>query len=190
MTRLIGLAGLAQSGKNSTARRLIMMHRFDDEAMFAGPLKAAAREIFGLSHDEVMGNNYDRESPHPSWGYSVRHMLQKLGTECVRNTFGQDHWVKLMRLRLSTGDLRASTVVITDVRFDNEVEMIHDLGGKMLGVVRMSGNIIPSVYHVSEEMAMYRLDEVCDKLVYASNLPDLYREVDKAMEVLFDEAAV
>lgn len=184
-SKLIGLAGLARSGKDSTAVHLLQHQFFNNDAMFAGPLKEAARAIFGLSHDEVMGNNYDREAPHATWGYSVRHMLQKLGTESVREIFGQDHWVRLMQMRLATGDLRGTNVVITDVRFDNEVELIHSLGGKILGVVRTDGEVIPGPSHPSEEMAAFRLTEVSDHVVYAKDLPNLFREVDHAMEVLF-----
>lgn len=186
MGRLIGLAGLARSGKDTAGNYLVTNHGFDARAMFAGPLKDAARHIFGLSHEEVHGVNYDRESAHPAWGFSVRHMLQKLGTESVRDIFGQDHWVQLMRLRLATGDLRDKDVVITDVRFDNEVEMIRDLGGQILGIVRTDDQCHnPSYGHVSEEMASLRLSEVVDHTVFARNVDQLHRELNNAMEKFY-----
>lgn len=189
VSRLIGLVGLARSGKDTAGEYLLAQHQFSKTAMFAGPLKDAARHIFGLSHEEVHGVNYDRESAHPAWGFSVRHMLQKLGTESVRDIFGQDHWVQLMRLRLATGDLRGEDVVITDVRFDNEVDMIRSLGGKVVGIVRLGDNAPRVEPHISEDMAAFRLDEVTDWTAYAENVVELYKELNTMMGDLYSAPA-
>lgn len=169
--KLIGLVGLARSGKDSAAGYLGFK-----SAAFAEPLKAAAQHIFDLSYNEVHGINCDRESPHPFWGISIREILQKLGTESVRDVFGQDHWAKLMELRLTQGDLTGADVVITDLRFEEEVDLIRHLGGKIMGVIRTEGQ--PDIrHHPSEEMAALRLHEVCDDVIEAANLEELQRSV-------------
>lgn len=176
--KLIGLVGLARSGKNSAADYLSTNHGFA-QAQFAAPLKEAARHVFGLSWAEVNGVNVDRETPHPFWGISIREMLQRLGTESVRDVFGEDHWVRLMdqHLKHSTG-----STVITDVRFENEVDLIREHGGVVIGLVRTDGQ--PEIRpHASENLAAFHLDEVTDHVIYASNLPELYQGIENVISV-------
>lgn len=89
-------------------------------------------------------NGFDREAVLPEWGFTTRQFLQYLGTEGLRN-WRNDFWVSRMR-----NDLQAAptaSVVITDCRFDNEVVMVHAMGGIVVEVVRPG--LVPSA-HVSD----------------------------------------
>ena len=174
--KLVGIVGLARSGKDSVANQLRAHYDFTHTALFAGPLKEAAMSAFNLSRHEVSGVDYDRESIHPFWGISVREILQKLGTECMRDVFGADHWVRLMDKFLT--DYESLNVVITDVRFDNEVEMLRSHGATILGVVRTAGQP-PVREHPSEEMAANRMAEVTDTMIFAADLNELRMEVNR-----------
>ena len=173
--RIVGLVGLARSGKDSVGTLLLNTQGFQMTSAFANPLKWGAMETFGLTFQEAFGMGVDREEIHPFWGISIREILQKFGTESIRNVFGEDHWVRLMEKKL-----QESTVdtVLTDVRFDNEIEMIRRFGGKIIGIVRTEDQ--PTVqYHVSEEMATFRLEEVSDDIIYAANLDELREGVER-----------
>jgi len=127
---IIGLTGKAGSGKNAVAEVMRHHHGFREEA-FADNLKAAAAVIFDLS----IVNFYDqklKEVFNPYWDMTPREMLQKLGTEACRNTFGGDIWMKSLGSKLGQG--RGERVVITDVRFENEAAMIRAKGGVVVHV--------------------------------------------------------
>jgi hypothetical protein len=105
---------------------------------FSAPLKEAAAICLGRPVSEMRGDNgFDREAVMPEWGFSVRHFLQVFGTECIRDNFGADFWVKKMRSAITrlSGEL-AFPVVITDCRFENEAEMIRSLGGGVIEIRR------------------------------------------------------
>ena len=191
--RVICLIGLARSGKDTTADFLLNEFGFQHRASFAHPLKQAAKQLFGLTEVEVQGTNgYDREQPHPFWGRSVRDLLQTFGTESVRDIFGEDHWVKLMDKRLNEiqkdwgGD-----IIITDARFDNEVDMlVAKYGAIVIGLVR-SGEDRPDVRpHVSEEMAAERLDSVSDFVIQAHNVNELHTQLTSIMKEINAETRV
>jgi hypothetical protein len=56
-------------------------------------------------------------------------LLQLLGTDFGRKELGADIWVRIMRRRLEAAWHMLDVVVIDDVRFLNELELVRDLGG-------------------------------------------------------------
>jgi hypothetical protein len=112
---------------------------------FADPLREACKVIFDLD-DVQMTDRALKESSDDRWGLSPRVMMQRLGTDCIRESFGEDHWVKLMHLRLLRSD--APRVVISDVRFANEAAMIRTFPSV---VVRIDRAGLQSDSHISEQ---------------------------------------
>lgn len=139
--KLIGLTGKAGAGKDTLAG-LILEHTTGTTRAFAEPLKRAAREVFGLT-DEQMTDRVLKEQVIPYWGKSPRQILQLLGTEGIRNVFGGDTWVKNADLRLQALEsaeagqaLPIEVVIWTDVRFAEEAEWIRANGGVVVEVRR------------------------------------------------------
>jgi hypothetical protein len=62
----------------------------------------------------------------------VREILQRLGVG-ARKVFGDDFWV---RAALEGLDLNKANFVVSDVRFHNEADAIHALGGKLVRIDR------------------------------------------------------
>lgn len=173
MRQLIGLVGVARAGKDTVADFLHQYRQFCRRA-FADPLKDTAATLFGLPLDAFYLG--DREQPDPFWGISPREMLQKLGTESVRNVFGEDFWIRRMELSLPPGE----SVVITDVRFPNEVAAVRRWGGTIWGIRRPG--VAPVSPHISERMAAEDLDAVCDRvLMNDGSLDDLRDAVSRAL---------
>ena len=190
---LIGFAGMARSGKSKAANYLLSHYpeEWDTAISFADPLKEAAVEIFGFPWADVHGlHGYDRETIHPVWGISVRQALQDLGS-AVRETFGQDHWIKRTLLENPDDEERIplSRTIITDVRYDNEVDAVKIRGGVIIGLIRDCEDM-PSVRdHSSEEMARNRLHLVADHLIVASSLEELYSQLDAVVTLQIPGAA-
>lgn len=116
--RLIGIAGQARSGKDTLADYLLD-NLSDDwtRSSFADPLKAMLSVIgVDCSDDKkaVVSDDY---------GVTPRHMMQTLGTEWGRNLIDGDIWVKAFA-RLNAG----KCVIVPDVRFENEAELVREHG--------------------------------------------------------------
>jgi hypothetical protein len=168
---LIAFTGLPRSGKDSAADWLCM-HAYQ-RMRFADPLKAAAAILLGRTVAECNGDNgFDREAVMPEWGFSVRHFLQVFGTEAMRNNFGFDFWIKHMRRRIDAAGPDAR-IVITDCRFDNEAQLVSELGGIVVEIRRPG--LVPSA-HVSD--AGVKPDIVLDN---DGTLPEFAEKVGKLM---------
>lgn len=138
---IIGLGFRARSGKDTVADYLVRTVGAKKIA-FAEPLKDAAKVIFGWTDAHVYGDL--KEVVDPFWGFTPRWALQKLGTEGVRNVIGADTWEKAGRRRIETCPQH---VIVTDVRFHNEAQLIHDLGGELWRIDRPG---LPPGQHASE----------------------------------------
>lgn len=129
---LIGLLGLAGSGKDTVAKIMREKHVFHRRS-FASKLKDITSTLFDwdrhlLEGDTLEGRSF-RDTISYDWSDSLnirdftpRKALQLLGTEVFRNSFHKDIWV------LSTLNNLPEKTVISDVRFMNEVRAIEKLG--------------------------------------------------------------
>ena len=115
---------------------------------FANTLKVGiGMTIFGLNSRQLWGD--DKSIVDEYWGMTPRDILQKAGTDAMRNVFGKDIWVKVAERELKKHlDLNVACL-IDDVRFPNEAELIHKYGGIVIRIDRvMPGNEADS--HESE----------------------------------------
>jgi hypothetical protein len=86
---------------------------------------------------------------------AVRTTLQKIGTEAGRDIHGRDCWLDIAEAKIEAA--YPNPVVITDIRFPNEAEFVHDLGGVVVGIERLG--ITPVNGHTSEgELDAYLID--------------------------------
>lgn len=162
--KLIGLTGKAGAGKDTLAG-LILEHAPGTTRAFADPLRRAAKEIFGLTDDQ-MTDRVLKEQVIPYWEMSPRRILQLLGTEGVRHVFGGDTWVRNADLRLQALEkqetaeaLPLDVVIWTDCRFAEEADWIHANGGIVIDVLRPSVEAVES--HSSEQgLPQDRIDAV------------------------------
>lgn len=155
---LIGLTGRAGAGKDACARPLL--HRFTRVA-FADPLKAAAKALFDFS-DAQLADPELKERVDERWHFTPRRALQVLGTDVLRTHLGaaiglprgESLFVHLARTRVNALRASGAAVVVTDVRFDDEAQMIIDLGGFIVRVSRPAAPAAPPsdsyTTHVSE----------------------------------------
>lgn len=139
---IIGLTGKSGSGKDAAASYLVRKHGFQRLA-FADALKIAARAIFTLSDAQLWGAEKDIVDPY--WGITPGQIMQRLGTECLRQGFADDVWIKALMRKVEPGQ----DYVITDVRFPNEAATVRAWGGKVYRIVR-PGHVSARAPHMSE----------------------------------------
>lgn len=149
---IIGLCGLIGSGKGTVTKYLMEQHEFIGVS-FAEALKDATACIFGWDRDMLEGDTtnsrHEREQKDEWWserlGFEVspRYMLQFLGTEVMRQRLHNDIWSIAAEKRMidTIRDLSyvtdcAPKIVISDVRFPNEIAMIRRNGGKIWHIQR------------------------------------------------------
>lgn len=172
---LIGLEGRAGCGKDTVAAILLQNgHHFFYRMAFADPLKEAAGILFHWPANAV-GSNEFKAILDPFWNLTVRDVFQRLGTEAMRGTFGDDFWVR--RWEKEFARYPTTNVVVTDVRFDNEAERIRSHGGVIVHIEREVAGLSGSEgQHASEQGIHWTEDDwVLDN---NGTLPELKAQVE------------
>ena len=126
------------------------------------------KDMFDWDRDMLEGKTKEsrawREQPDPFWSNETgneitpRLVLQKFGTECMREGFFDGIWVSLVKQQVTKNP--GKSWVVPDVRFPNEVKMIKEVGGWIWRVKRgqnpewfekyVNENVQPTSVHPSE----------------------------------------
>jgi hypothetical protein len=139
---IIGFVGLIGAGKDTAADYLVNYHGFRRDS-FANTLKDAVAAVFGWDRVLLEGRTKEarawREQRDPWWSERLgkeitpRWILQHWGTEVCRNGFHDDIWIASLenKMRKTKDD-----IVISDVRFINEIKAIHNSDGLVIRIKR------------------------------------------------------
>lgn len=172
MRKIIGVAGLANSGKDTLADYIIAnKNKSFSKYAFAKPIKDMMINCLGFSEEQCY-NQELKQTVDNFWGLSPREVMLLVGTKLFRENWRYDFWVKLMEKKII--DNPNQNMIISDVRFPNEAELIRQYGGKIIVVHRKNNNI--KVNHVSESGLP---KELVDYNIYNdSDLNDYYKKID------------
>jgi hypothetical protein len=140
---IIGFVGFIGSGKDTAADYLVNFHEFRRDS-FANTLKDAVAAVFGWDRTMLEGRTKMarewREQVDPWWAERLkmpnltpRWILQYWGTEVCRKAFHDDIWIASLESKLRNSK---DNIVISDVRFPNEIKAIHNAGGKVIRIKR------------------------------------------------------
>jgi hypothetical protein len=140
---IIGVCGFIGCGKDTVADYLVNFHEFRRES-FANTLKDAVASVFGWDRTLVEGRTKEarewREEVDYWWAERLsmptltpRWVLQYWGTEICRKTFHDDIWIASLENKLRKSK---DNIVVSDVRFPNELKAIRNQGGKIIWVKR------------------------------------------------------
>ncbi len=143
---LIGIAAPAQSGKSTVARYLRDQYGYA-EVSFAAPIRQFVADLCGLTLADVESGPL-KEQVIPWIGKSPRQMMQTLGTEWGRDLVSQSLWVDRAMQTVSGLRFGGTGAVISDVRFENEAEVIRAHGGFILHLSRPDALVVNT--HISE----------------------------------------
>jgi hypothetical protein len=198
---IIGVCGFIGCGKDTVADYLVNFHEFRRES-FADTLKDAVSAVFGWDRTMLEGRTKEarewREQVDPWWAERLamptltpRWVLQYWGTEVCRKTFHDDIWIASLENKLRQSK---DSIVVSDVRFPNEVKAIKNLGGKIIWVKRGQ---LPEWYDTAlransgenfyiQEMKQHKVHasewawvgtEFDSEIVNDSSIDDLYKKV-------------
>lgn len=124
---------------------------------FAGKLKDVASMLTGIPVYKFEDQEFKKQTLPAMWNHpvevapgqtqmapmTVRELLQKLGTEAMRNGLHPDTWVNALMSEFIPYSARgsqyeevASKWIITDTRFPNEAQAIKQRGGVVIRVNR------------------------------------------------------
>jgi hypothetical protein len=153
---IIGIIGYKGSGKDVMADYLVQNFEFTKISV-AEPIKNACRDLFLLT-DEHFHDRVLKETKIPFWGLSPREILQKVGTDLFRHQFDDQFWVKILEQRLlSFRHNNIENIVISDIRFQNEADVVKKYGGTLVYIDRFSRS---NDNHESERLYIDRIDNI------------------------------
>lgn len=151
---IVGLLGFIGSGKG-TAGDILKDMGFTPIS-FAKGVKDVTAEMFGWPRHLLEGDTQHsrewREKPDDFWSYEFnkeftpRLALQLMGTEVGRDVFHKDFWV--IKLKNYIDNAPEQNYVITDVRFQNEIQFINRYGGTLIEIKR---GITPHWYSIARK---------------------------------------
>lgn len=144
--KIISLSGLMGSGKDTAAAHLIEHHGYK-KISFSAALKDVVAAVFGWKREFLEGDTpltrEWRETLDPWWdrvlGFeeevTPRSMLQRIGTEVMRDNFCQSIWPLALERRILNMGVEGK-LVSTDTRFFEEFAMMKRMGATIVGVHR------------------------------------------------------
>ena len=147
----IGITGKMHTGKDTLADMILssdicdMNNTIYIQKSFAHPIKKIMTEIFGFTEESVYDQNA-KEVVDSFWDITPRKLMQLIGTDMFREQFRDDVWIKLAEFEINNNH----NVIFSDVRFDNEAEMIHKHEGINVHIVRDEENQENKFQHKSE----------------------------------------
>ena len=166
MNKLIGISGKMQAGKDTTALMIAWLleysqyhdfdvltyasySRFDIPSWvrysiykFADYLKECVSAITGFPRNSLESKFVKDQQLEWLNNITVRELMQKFG-EAGRDKIMPDFWIRCTLRNYSPDKL----MIISDVRYQNEVKAIKDLGGIIIRINRPNS---PKSNHISE----------------------------------------
>ena len=167
---ILGISGRIGSGKDTVGNIIQMLALTNDPTVnweikkYAGKLKEIASILTGATLEQLEDQDFKKQEMGSEWGITYRELLQKLGTEAMRNGLHENVWVNALMadygkyINQATGeqvliddylyyknglDSKAEIVtkqepnwIITDMRFPNEFDAIKSRGGITIRVNR------------------------------------------------------
>lgn len=139
---LIGILGRKRVGKDTTADYLCSNYNFE-KITLAQPLKDVCKIAYNFSDEQLYGSL--KEVIDDRFGVSPRIIYQYLGTDIFRKDINKiipniknNFWINLVAENyLKKIESNAnSRIIISDVRFQNEIDRIHELGGIVIKINR------------------------------------------------------
>lgn len=141
---LIGLIGNKGSGKDTFANYINKKYDFISYA-FADKLKQICKILFELNDEQLNGKL--KEDRIDELGVSPRTLFQRIGTDLFRNLLpviipelkkflkNDSIWIKSFEIWYKKKQ-KNQNIVVTDVRFKNEADIIKKNGGILIKINR------------------------------------------------------
>lgn len=141
---IIGVSGKKRSGKDTVFRVIRKIAGiYAERAAFGDQIKEEVAGITGMDLEHIEENKEH-----------FRPILQWWGADFRRRYNGESYWLDKMRNKLKRYRSGGGVLVITDVRFPNEADLVKAVGGIMLRVDRDTG--LNDVHSSENELDSFR----------------------------------
>lgn len=162
---IISISGAIGSGKDTIAK---LIQELDTNSnweikKFAGKLKQIATMLTGVPIECWEDQEFKQNMLNSEWSMTGRDLLQKLGTEAMRNGLHENVWVNALLSDYSctikafgTDEFNVIDAdvypnwIITDTRFPNELEAVKKRDGILIKVIRPDNANTIGTGHASE----------------------------------------
>ena len=181
----IGVGGSGPgAGKDTVADMLtgIFKYRYGvtyEQEKFANPLRECLRILTGITDSHTQAG---KQHFYPEWGMTAGQMLQKLGTDAIREGFHPYAWVNSLFCNL----VDDRPVIISDVRFENEAEAVLQRQGLVVFVERAEVNesalASRDMTHPSEQAGSWCRMQGVVRIDNNGTLEELQRAVEELIQ--------
>jgi len=182
--KIIGLGCTAQVGKDTAADYLEKKYPGRvKKVAFADKLKRTAMELFGLTWEQCYGDQKTKETVDPRYGLTPREILQGIG-EKLREIC-PSIWVDTV-FNTTIPELEKEgfdIFVISDVRYPNEGDKIHEHDGVVVKIIRDKGGVTVGQEH-SSETSMQNYEDFDFVIENNTTFREFYTKVEGVMEVI------
>lgn len=183
---LIGLLGQKRVGKDTSADYICNKYDFV-KLSYAQPLKDICKILFDFTDEQLYGNA--KEIMDQNWGISPRIIYQYIGTDVFRKDInkiipdiGNNFWIKLMKIKCD--EIPTQNKVIADIRYQNEIDQVHQLGGIVIKIVR---SLTSDSHGFDEHESEKNIDELngADYTIINNGTKlNLYKKIDDVMKMI------
>lgn len=181
---IIGLTAKKRSGKDTVGDYLVLKYGYKKIA-YADALKSAIKCIFDFTDNQLYGT--EKEIIDPVWNITPRETFQFVGTQLFRNQINEllpelndNIWIKVVENKIQNELIKNPNqkFVITDIRFENECDIIRKMNGLLIKITRSSINNDDK--HESEN----NINNIQPDYIINNdeNLSDLYNKIDLLMK--------
>ena len=148
--------------------------------------------MFDFSSNQL---NDDKEKIDDRWNVSPREVLQKFGTEMCRHDLekylpkiketmnNETIWIKLFRIFYEKN--KDKDIIITDVRFLDEINAIRSIGGKIVKIER--DNLEYDGHSSEKDIDNYDESLIDYKIDNNYTFDDLYSQIDTIINLIILE---
>ncbi len=179
--QIIGLGCTAQVGKDAAAEYLEKLYPGKVKRVaFADKLKQVAMDVFGLSWEQCYGSQEVKETVDPRYNMSPREIMQGIGDK-LRKVYS-DVWIDAV-FNVTIPKFAAQgfdCFVISDVRYPNEADKIHKMGGAVVKITREGSGVTVGASH-SSETSMNNYQDFDFVLENNGGFEEYYRKLDQLM---------
>jgi len=133
MNKIIAISGKLGSGKDTLANLIQQVSTEHWEiTAFAKRLKEIVALLAGVSYESTLSQE-GKNLQIPEFGMTIGEMLQKIGTNALRDNFHKEVWVQSVFSQINKS---TSNWIITDCRFENEAKAVIKNGGYVIRIDR------------------------------------------------------
>jgi len=187
MPTLLGILGKKRHGKDTVSDYIVLKYGFKKDTL-AQPIKDICKILFDFSDEQLYGNLKD--TIDENLGTTPRAIFQYLGTDILRKDLNkiaqkkncENLFVDHMKKRCANYLNNNESVIISDIRCQNEVDAIHEMGGIIIKIDRPNFAYPVEDLHESEK----NIDNIADYDHLIDNSKDIESLYDKITNLMND----